>query len=494
MGLTDLSEFRSLPEYLDHQKDVRSQITALETEYKGQPFPEDVRPEYAELRKRDSDLDPIISELEARERYLSQIDSGATRRGVPDEIINSRDARGTSRERDLYDIATLRGGLMGGDSGEIRDRAMRVLDATRFAFGDADKNREHIEKLIELDAEGGLDGPPGSFAARMLTTGSPAYKQAFAAVTSGRSTAALTTHQRNALEQAKQVERALSLTQSGYAVPFQIDPTIIPISNGVLNPIRAISRVVQVTQNTWKGVTSAGITAAYGAQAVEASDNTPTLAQPSWECDKAFAFVPFSIEAGEDWGGLQAAMGQDFADAKDTLEATKFVTGAGHGSNEPLGFLALNSTGTATTAGSAVFAAPDLFTLTEALAERWQPNASIVASRTIFDKVRQFGTTTGYSYLVDLGPGLPSTLLGYPRYTLSTMSTSTGTGQKIMTIGDFRQFVIVDRIGLNVEYIPHLFGTANNYPSGQRGLYMYWRNTSGPTTKNAFVTLHVKDS
>ena len=125
MGLSDLSEFTSLPEYLDHQKDVRSQISALETEYKGKPFPEDVRPEYAELRKRDSDLEPIINELEARERYLSSIagESGRTARGIPDEIINSRDARGTSRERDLYDIATLRGGLMGGDSGEIRDRA-----------------------------------------------------------------------------------------------------------------------------------------------------------------------------------------------------------------------------------------------------------------------------------------------------------------------------------------------------------------------------------
>jgi hypothetical protein len=31
---------------------------------------------------------------------------------------------------------------------------------------------------------------------------------------------------------------------------------------------------------------------------------------------------------------------------------------------------------------------------------------------------------------------------------------------------------------MDVELIPHLFATANNRPSGQRGLYAYWRNTT----------------
>lgn len=492
MALQDLSELRSLPEYLDHQRDVRSQIQTLETEYKGQPFPEDVRPEYTALRERDRELDPIIGELEARERYIESIanNGGRTSRGVSDEVLNSRDARGTSRERDLYDLSSIRGGLTGGNTPELRDRALHILEETRFAVGNSDKNREAIEKLVELDADGALSGPPGSFALRMLTTGGPAYRQAFMAVSSGRPAAALSTAQRHALEQAKNVERALSLTQAGYAVPFQVDPTVIPISNGVTNPLRAISRIVQVTQNEWKGVTSAGITASYGAQATEASDNTPTLAQPDFNCDKAQAFVPFNIEA-EDWGGLQAAMGQDFADAKDTLEATKFLTGAGHASNEPEGLLT-GGTAVVTSATSAVFAAADLFSLIEALPDRYQPNARVLSSLFIMDKVRQFGTATGYAYLTDLPGPLPGSLLGYPRHLLSTMATSTGTGQKVMTIGDFRYFAIVDRIGLNVEFIPHLFGTASNYPTGQRGLYMYWRNTSGVITWKAFRTLQIK--
>ena len=61
----------------------------------------------------------------------------------------------------------------------------------------------------------------------------------------------------------------------------------------------------------------------------------------------------------------------------------------------------------------------------------------------------------------------------------------------MLTIGDFSHFLIVDRVGLNVEVIPHLFHTANNRPSGQRSLYAYWRNTSDVLAWQAFRTLKV---
>jgi hypothetical protein len=46
-----------------------------------------------------------------------------------------------------------------------------------------------------------------------------------------------------------------------------------------------------------------------------------------------------------------------------------------------------------------------------------------------------------------------------------------------MVLGDFRYFIIVDRIGMDVELIPHLFG-ASGRPLGQRGIYAIWRNNS----------------
>jgi len=47
---------------------------------------------------------------------------------------------------------------------------------------------------------------------------------------------------------------------------------------------------------------------------------------------------------------------------------------------------------------------------------------------------------------------------------------------------------------MSVELIPHLFGSSNRYPTGQRGLYMYWRNSSkvltpGLSANSAFQSL-----
>jgi hypothetical protein len=53
---------------------------------------------------------------------------------------------------------------------------------------------------------------------------------------------------------------------------------------------------------------------------------------------------------------------------------------------------------------------------------------------------------------------------------------------------DFSRFVIVDRIGLSIELIPHLFG-ANRRPSGERGMYAYWRNGSKVVDAGAFRVL-----
>ena len=60
-----------------------------------------------------------------------------------------------------------------------------------------------------------------------------------------------------------------------------------------------------------------------------------------------------------------------------------------------------------------------------------------------------------------------------------------------LIVGDWRQFLILDRWGGIVEYIPHLFATANNLPSGQRGFFYHWRSGSDVATINAFRMLKV---
>ena len=45
-------------------------------------------------------------------------------------------------------------------------------------------------------------------------------------------------------------------------------------------------------------------------------------------------------------------------------------------------------------------------------------------------------------------------------------------------------YMIVDRVGMQVELTPHLFGQ-NRRPTGQRGLYGYARVGGGVTNENA---------
>ena len=55
-------------------------------------------------------------------------------------------------------------------------------------------------------------------------------------------------------------------------------------------------------------------------------------------------------------------------------------------------------------------------------------------------------------------------------------------------LGDFSRFLIVERIGLQIELIPHLLG-ANRRPTEERGLYAYFRNRSKVIDAAAFRVL-----
>jgi HK97 family phage major capsid protein len=82
-------------------------------------------------------------------------------------------------------------------------------------------------------------------------------------------------------------------------------------------------------------------------------------------------------------------------------------------------------------------------------------------------------------------------VLGIPKFEDSSMVGVVASGNTILTYGDFSHHRIFDRVGMNVEIIPHLFGSSNRYPTGTRGLYAYWRTTSLPTDTAAFRSLRV---
>jgi HK97 family phage major capsid protein len=53
---------------------------------------------------------------------------------------------------------------------------------------------------------------------------------------------------------------------------------------------------------------------------------------------------------------------------------------------------------------------------------------------------------------------------------------TSGTGSDdFLVVGDFSNYVLARRTGMSVELVPHLFGTTNLRPTGQRGWFAYAR-------------------
>ncbi len=104
----------------------------------------------------------------------------------------------------------------------------------------------------------------------------------------------------------------------------------------------------------------------------------------------------------------------------------------------------------------------------------------------IVNKIVQFETAAGARLFPETADGR---LLRRPLFENSAMTAVTTTGALFLLYGDLSRFVIVDRIGLEIELIPHLFDTTNNRPTGQRGLYAYWRNGSKLIDASATVVL-----
>src|SRR5262249_55952527 len=160
-----------------------------------------------------------------------------------------------------------------------------------------------------------------------------------------------------------------------FAVPVQLDPTVILTSAGSASPLRDIARVEQIVGKTWEGVSSAGITVSRGTEAAEASDNSPSLAQPSVTPTRVSGLVPFSIEVAQDWNAIQSEITRMLADAKDQEEAAGangFVLGDGTGTNAGGVVTTLGTAVIFATAGTATLASGDLYTLEDQLPNRWR--------------------------------------------------------------------------------------------------------------------------
>lgn len=463
--------------------EIRRSLQALDAEAAGEKFTEEQRSRWEELNTRLERLNVSAQdETELRRARLKEL---------------ARDPRRLEGERSLNERR---------DEGKTAPHVQTAHDEGLRAISMHESllSTRAADQLDRLVREGDVQG----FGSRyMSAVADPAYESAFMTLLRDPAHG----HLRFSAQEVDAVRRVTLAGEQramaegtgsagGFALPFTLDPTILLSSSGALNPLRQLARTETIITREWRGLSADTPTAAYAAEGTEASDNSPVLVQPDIFAEKAQMFVPFSIELEQDWTTLQVQLQKLFADAKDILEATKFLSGLGHANSppEPTGILSVGTTGALTTtqrvqtATTAVYAAGDPWLLKAAIPARWIPSCVFFGAPGTWDTTWQFVAAGSTTQARQFDDGRGGDFLGRPKAEWSTMATATTTGSKLLIVGDPSTYLIVDRIGMQVELAPLLLGATNRYPTGQRGLYAYWRNGGAVLVPNAWRYLEVK--
>lgn len=470
--------------------DIRTDIAAAEAKHSR------LADEASELLRSAGDRTLNAGESERFDR----LEKGA--RNALDEVSRFKDEwRGV-----IGELASNPGNVEQGDGaatvaravshrGSERDTALRVIERSAKSGGLVDHAAERATALVERS------GSPAdqSLAARWVaTTGDDAYRSAFVKMLSDpvRGHMLWTPQEQEAYRAVTTVQaelsRAMSLTDAngGYMVPLTLDPALNLTSDGSINPLRRISRVVQTATESWTGLTTAGATSEWKAEAAQAADGSPTVDDTAIPVHFGDTFVPYSFEVGMDAVNFLDELRKVMLDSADQLMATAYTTGSGSG--QPKGIVtALTGTASEINSSGEAIVAADAFSLQNALPPRFQARAQWAMNLAIINTFRQLETTNGALKFPELANGQ---LLNRAVNELSNMDGSinaAATANNYAAIyGDWSNFVIVDRIGTTLELIPNLMG-ANGRPTGQRGAFLWFRTGSDCLVPQAFRMLDV---
>jgi HK97 family phage major capsid protein len=359
----------------------------------------------------------------------------------------------------------------------FRDNAMRAVEQMRVPSErfDQDKSRERLQNLIDYK-----DSDDKELARLVLNTNSPQYRAAF---------------NRYVLSGGHERGTALAVgvdATGGFSVPVAFDPTIVAIgAHAVINPIRSTCRVETIVgTDTWQALTATAVTAAYATEAAAATEQGPTFARPEFIAKRAHAFVTVSYEMAQDRPSLPGDLGALFGEGKDNLEGTQFAIGLGTGVL-PEGIGLKDAFTRADSAGAAV-AVADVLALEAALPIRHRLNAAWYLSRAAIRAIQAFETVNGQLFNSTVGypaVGNPQSnaggntglqLLGYPVYETPSMPwTPSTTDTTWGVLMDPRNYVVVDRVGMSIKVIPDMLnGATPSFPTGEIGIYAFWRNTA----------------
>ena len=355
----------------------------------------------------------------------------------------------------------------------LNARAYTVIE--RMADHVPDEGREKLTRMLEQDRS--LDS-----AALVLALSDPAYTRAFTKVIKSQyGYRTWDSDEQRAYSRVESVRAAMGESGSGtYLVPIPLDPNIVLTNAGIINPIRSLARVESTAHAVWTGAASAGTTAYWTGENTALTEANPTLTQLTVTPKKMTGWLTASLELVMDSNVAQQVPAL-LADAFSRLEGDAFING--NGTTQPQGIITAisataGSTVTATTRGSFTSASvADLFALDNALPARArQGTPAWLMNRKTINTIRQMSASAqGSSFWANLGDTTPTLLIDHPLYEASPILSTTTTGTVLAILADFRQFLIVDRIGsAAIEYVQNVVDT-NGIPTGTRGWVAYKR-------------------
>lgn len=413
-----------------------------------------------------------------------------SRAGVLDGMGQSPYVVKSTRDevRNIHSVAEARN-IAGGDEPRfhqiLRDNALRGVETATFPHPNAkpDEIRGHIQTLLDTK-----DSPDKELAKRVMQTGSPEYRRAFNdLIKSGGE------------KRYAALEVVGTTTTGGYAVPYTFDPTMIHTGAYTnINPFRQICRVEQIVgSNVWRGVSVGAVLAAYDGESDAVSEGGPTFALPTYTAQRASSFVTLSYETMQDRSDITSEIASLISEAKDTLEENQFAIGAGT-TVYPHGMFVKSKFTVKETITDNTFAVADLDATETALPLRHRRNAVWMYCRAVIRVIqgwetaygKLFNSTLGYPAVGDIannpGGNTGMSLLGYPVWeTPSAPATVTTDDTIVGILVDPKQYLIVDRVGMNVKVVPDLFDATTGLPNGTGGVLAIWRNTAGPLNADA---------
>lgn len=480
-----LESLRTVEELATSISDMQTRLSEMQAAAGIQPLGDDDRAEWAALTDAIKSFKGAKEEAEERRRIVDSFAADPKKR----EEHRSLGTPVRSRiPEDLFDLTEYRSRTNGEPTAMaalMKDGAKKIIDQITLPHPQANRDKvvPHVHRLLDRAGE-------DTYLSNLLiATSSPTYMRAIAKKVAG-SDDLLTPAERAAIATVPS-----STTAGGYLVPVILDPAIMLTSDGSTNPLRQIARVETLAGagNTWHGVTSAGITLTRGPAEGSAitSENTISFGEPALTVQPVKGEMKFSVESPEDVPGLLAGLAVAIQDAKDMEEADSFVNGVGT-TVYPAGVVStLAATSLVGTTGDG-FDLTDIGVLIGRLPDRFEPNASFLGHRTVYQAIEDAQAALGGTSVSDLAAGQQARLRGYPRYNSSAMDDDvTTTGQQVLLLGDFRRgFMILDKVGLSIQDAGFVRDGSGQL-TGQRALFIHYRNTSDILIDNAFRLLQI---